>query len=697
MSSTAKTQHEDTHSPSAVPILCPLCSHPHFFPAGVPWGDVDCAICQVRFHPRECSLPAASGLGKLQATTPLSQPAFEVDPSAPALQEWLSGAPIKTKERTPVQRLASWSRDNPRLARAVGAGVACLVLYLLGCTGACLFLRHSQSRVLTERGQTQVESRLLENELRLRDRELKVQTQRASQESSQRKQLAERMDALQIQHTASEAARQAAEEKCRQTARASRLAVVTEMTSEARRCADRWPQRSLLLAAEALRVSRHNDATAVCYPALQLVHDLTAKAASRGSDIMGPASSLAASPDGAWLASGAHDGSVRLVQLGGGLESLKPLQLPRHPSAAAALQFSPNGDWLFAHGFDSNVSAWRLQAANGKLHEHFVLQIPKCRIVGLALSADSRWLACAANGFQPKECTIRLWDLYAADPAASQFDLLGHEGRIQYIALSPNGKWVAVVSENGDLKVWSHRAQYPLLPWLVSDGGETSVRLAQFTPDSRWLVTACGASGTETTNSPANPADHAIRLWDLTACDASTAGTTASFSASAQHPLGLIRLPEVHAPSKASRDILLRGHTGTVRAITATADSRWLVSAGDDKSVRIWNLASANTTQPVAILEGHQSPVVAIQISQAPTLLATADSAGRVCLWDLKQPDFAPIGKPLLQLRGGGTAKSLALCGNGRWLASLHGENEVRLWSLHAADVIRLAQDHLKD
>ncbi|KAI9683258.1 MAG: hypothetical protein M1822_006123 [Bathelium mastoideum] len=73
------------------------------------------------------------------------------------------------------------------------------------------------------------------------------------------------------------------------------------------------------------------------------------------------------------------------------------------------------------------------------------------------------------------------------------------------------------------------------------------------------------------------------------------------------------------------------------------ADSRTLITAGNDSVVSIWTVASAPKhvdLQPKTSLFGHKNPVTILSASRSTSTLLTADTGGSVYLWDLNREEF---------------------------------------------------------
>jgi WD40 repeat protein len=141
--------------------------------------------------------------------------------------------------------------------------------------------------------------------------------------------------------------------------------------------------------------------------------------------------SVAFSPDGAWIASGSHDTTIRLWDAKTGTAIGKPLR--GHNNWVRSIAFSPDGARIVSGSIDRTIQLWdaKTGAAIGKPlrgHANWVRSV--------AFSPDG---ARIASGSTDKK--IWLWD--AKTGAAIGESLQGHSEWVQSIAFSPDGARIA--------------------------------------------------------------------------------------------------------------------------------------------------------------------------------------------------------------------------------------------------------------
>ena len=78
-------------------------------------------------------------------------------------------------------------------------------------------------------------------------------------------------------------------------------------------------------------------------------------------------------------------------------------------------------------------------------------------------------------------------------------------------------------------------------------------------------------------------------------------------------------------------DKVLKGHGGTVRASSFSADGRWVAAGSDDATARIWDAATGEIR---ATLVGHTQPVNGVAFSPDGMLVATGSNDATARIWD---------------------------------------------------------------
>ncbi|OIJ93285.1 hypothetical protein BIV24_12305 [Streptomyces colonosanans] len=204
------------------------------------------------------------------------------------------------------------------------------------------------------------------------------------------------------------------------------------------------------------------------------------------------------------------------------------------PEEAQHVVVAPQGHWYAATDRHGNILIGDSSSAAYLPHSFRITARGGRR--ALAVSPNGRLLAVAC-----RDGSVRVWDTVTAGPACS-------------IAVFPDGTRIAAAGEEGVVTIWDLVTRTPVTRLT---GGSGAVLALSAAPDGSWL---CGAGK-----------DGTVRLWH---------------------------------PQSGTYRALETGNGRPVRSVAASPDGRWIASVGADATVRIWDCAG-----------GH---LIAVQRTEAP-------------------------------------------------------------------------------
>jgi WD40 repeat protein len=150
---------------------------------------------------------------------------------------------------------------------------------------------------------------------------------------------------------------------------------------------------------------------------------------------------LAFHPDGKWLATASYDRTVKIWDLATGRDVRT---LRDHSDAVYGLAFSPDGKWLASAAADRAVKVWDVHTG-ARL---YTLGEATDWLYTVAWSRDGSRLA--AGGVDK---SIRVWQVSAKAGKIVQ-SVFAHEGAVNRLTYSSDGKTLYSLSEDRTLKAW---------------------------------------------------------------------------------------------------------------------------------------------------------------------------------------------------------------------------------------------------
>ncbi|MDD4652396.1 MAG: TIR domain-containing protein [Methanothrix sp.] len=302
-------------------------------------------------------------------------------------------------------------------------------------------------------------------------------------------------------------------------------------------------------------------------------------------------------------------------------------------------------------------------------HEGFVNSV--------AVSPDGKWAASGSD-----DDTVKVWDLKSGKCRKT---LNGHKKRVTSVAITPDGGQILSGSDDETVRVWNVKT------------GQERVKLEEHTSYVRSL-TALKDGNHVLSSQDIYQGVINLKLWDLASrscirtIPCGTADNDGVFSiavnpngtqALSGHRGGHILLWDLETSECLAT---LKGHSDAVYSIQITPDGQFAVSGSDDMTVKIWDLEAKTC---FGTLEGHSASVMSVAISIDGSLIAsTGFIDDTVRLWDLKSGACLQV----IELRFNNSPISVAFSPDGSRLAVGTTEGSIFVYRLSDVRAASLAE-----
>lgn len=377
---------------------------------------------------------------------------------------------------------------------------------------------------------------------------------------------------------------------------------------------------------------------------------------------------LAFRPDDVGFASASEDGFIAIWSL----RSEERLSLPGHGDAILDLAFSPDGVFLASTGANGTVRVDRTDGTGATpLDGHGGRAVDS-----LAFAPDGGRLATGG-----RDQSVLVWEMHTPESPLERF--AGFNASVTDVAFSPDGVRLAAADDSGAIRVWNLATSEP----IDVAGHDKGVTEIAFSPDGRILASVSR--------------DHSVRIWEFTRGDGRLLGRherpvqTMRFSTNGRQLVtsGADGSVRVWPLDEQGRTSVLRGHMGTVNDATFVGETGLVVSAGADKTVRVWRPALGEGREQLRVLRGHADKITALAAIPGTDALISGARDGQIRVWRLQGGTEVLVGFEELVL-------SAAISDDGSMVAGGAGDGVIQIWRRRQAAsealtferVVRLAE-----
>lgn len=327
-----------------------------------------------------------------------------------------------------------------------------------------------------------------------------------------------------------------------------------------------------------------------------------------------------------------------------------PSALHSHTGKITTVIVTPDGRHAISASEDQTMKVWDLSSGM----ELYTLKGHTKAVNAIAVTLDNGRVVSASD-----DATLRIWNLQNGMELFKIGGVFsdGHTRRVTAVLVTPDNQHAVSASDDKTLKVWDLQNGKHLCTF---HGHNKEIEAMSVTHDGQRIISA------------AYDKDEWVRTYILKVWRLEHGGVTHTLKGLG--PLGTY-----------SRD---------VNAIDVTPDDRYVVSASNDRTLKVWDLEEKRRgffqkasafflgSPPMHNLQGHSGIVWAAKVTPDGQRAVSASSDHTLKVWDLKR------GTELRTLTGhSDSVNALAVTPDGQHAVSASADATLKVWNLESGEI----------